>query len=142
MGAELAYRLLPFFNRRVRWTQATLIAAVAAGVAIGLGSYTFVSARGYSYLTDDPGGLRQLPYHARSLRRVDAHQPSVRGDVQRLPHAAGHPPEVRDEGAQRLLAFLLFHEILGISSRPLRHRRQRRKVGRLSCPSPTRRGMR
>jgi cytochrome c nitrite reductase small subunit len=34
--------------------QATLIAAMAIGVAIGLGSYTFVYAKGYSYLTNDP----------------------------------------------------------------------------------------
>ena len=34
--------------------QAGLIAAVVIGIAIGLGSYTFVYARGYSYLTNDP----------------------------------------------------------------------------------------
>ena len=28
--------------------------AIAAGVAAGMGSYTFVYARGYSYLTNDP----------------------------------------------------------------------------------------
>lgn len=33
---------------------ATLIAAVIGGLAIGLASYTFVYARGYSYLTNDP----------------------------------------------------------------------------------------
>ena len=31
-----------------------LIAAALIGVAIGLGSFTFVYARGYSYLTSDP----------------------------------------------------------------------------------------
>jgi cytochrome c nitrite reductase small subunit len=31
-----------------------VVAAVIAGAAIGLGSYTFIYARGYSYLTNDP----------------------------------------------------------------------------------------
>jgi cytochrome c nitrite reductase small subunit len=33
---------------------APLLFAVALGVAVGLGGYTFVYARGYSYLVDDP----------------------------------------------------------------------------------------
>jgi cytochrome c nitrite reductase small subunit len=32
-----------------------LLAAAIAGIAIGLGSYTFIYAKGYSYLTNDPG---------------------------------------------------------------------------------------
>jgi cytochrome c nitrite reductase small subunit len=31
-----------------------VLAAVAAGITIGLGCYTFVYAKGYSYLTNDP----------------------------------------------------------------------------------------
>src|SRR5687768_9962111 len=38
-------------NRR---RNATIVAAVIAGTAVGLGSYTFIYARGYSYVTDDP----------------------------------------------------------------------------------------
>jgi cytochrome c nitrite reductase small subunit len=38
----------------VRTTTLTIIAAVIGGLAIGLGSYTFVYAKGYSYLTNDP----------------------------------------------------------------------------------------
>jgi cytochrome c nitrite reductase small subunit len=33
---------------------ALLIAALVGGVAIGLGGYTFVYAKGYSYITNDP----------------------------------------------------------------------------------------
>ena len=33
---------------------ATIVAAVIGGLAFGLGSYTFVYAKGYSYLTDAP----------------------------------------------------------------------------------------
>ena len=35
-------------------TQALLASAAFAGVAAGVGGYTFVYAKGYSYLTDDP----------------------------------------------------------------------------------------
>ena len=34
--------------------RAALIAGVLAGALIGLGAYTFVYAKGYSYLTNDP----------------------------------------------------------------------------------------
>ena len=37
-----------------RWAAATLAFAVAAGLAAGIGGYTFVYARGASYLTNDP----------------------------------------------------------------------------------------
>ena len=35
-------------------TGALLLAAVLVGVLIGIGSYTFVYAKGYSYMTNDP----------------------------------------------------------------------------------------
>jgi cytochrome c nitrite reductase small subunit len=38
----------------VRAATITILAAVIGGLTIGLGSYTFVYARGYSYLTNDP----------------------------------------------------------------------------------------
>ena len=38
----------------MRRPSALLIAAIVGGVAIGLGSYTFVYAKGYSYITNDP----------------------------------------------------------------------------------------
>jgi cytochrome c nitrite reductase small subunit len=37
------------------WGPAVLVLAVALGVAAGLGAFTFVYAKGFSYLTDDPG---------------------------------------------------------------------------------------
>ena len=36
----------------MRWLPA--LAGSAIGIAVGLGGYTFVYARGYSYLTNDP----------------------------------------------------------------------------------------
>ena len=38
----------------MRRLSAAVIAASVGGIAIGLGSYTFVYAKGYSYLTNDP----------------------------------------------------------------------------------------
>ena len=43
-----------YSSRSVRTATVTIVAAVVIGLTIGLGSYTFVYARGYSYLTDDP----------------------------------------------------------------------------------------
>jgi cytochrome c nitrite reductase small subunit len=40
--------------RVVRIGSLTVIAAAIVGLAIGLGAYTFVYAKGYSYLTNDP----------------------------------------------------------------------------------------
>lgn len=41
-------------NTRVQRRSLALAAAIVAGIAGGLGSYTFVYAKGYSYLTNDP----------------------------------------------------------------------------------------
>jgi cytochrome c nitrite reductase small subunit len=38
----------------MRFQSAVLISAVVTGVLIGIGAYTFVYAKGYSYLTNDP----------------------------------------------------------------------------------------
>ena len=35
-------------------TRGLLLAAALVGVLVGLGSYTFLYAKGYSYLTNDP----------------------------------------------------------------------------------------
>ena len=47
-----------------------LIAGVVFGLLAGLGVYTFVYAKGGSYLDQRPGGVRQLPRHARAVRRL------------------------------------------------------------------------
>ena len=36
-------------------TRAAFAAVIALGLVLGLGAYTFVYARGYSYLSHDPG---------------------------------------------------------------------------------------
>ena len=41
--------------RRFPARRLLLLGAITAGLTIGLGAFTFVYARGYSYLTNDPG---------------------------------------------------------------------------------------
>ncbi len=38
----------------MEWRRLAIVAAVLTGMAIGLGAFTFVYARGWSYLTTDP----------------------------------------------------------------------------------------
>ena len=45
----------------------SLVAAVVFGVAVGLGAYTFLYAKGYSYLTNNPAAWA-LPRHAGAAR--------------------------------------------------------------------------
>jgi cytochrome c nitrite reductase small subunit len=40
--------------RRIPTRRLLLIGAISAGLMVGLGAFTFVYARGYSYLTNDP----------------------------------------------------------------------------------------
>ena len=40
-----------------------VLLGVAVGLAVGIGGFTFVYAKGASYLTDDPPGLCQLSCH-------------------------------------------------------------------------------
>lgn len=47
----------------MRFQPAVLISAAVTGVLIGVGAYTFVYAKGYSYLTNDPSAC-QLSHHA------------------------------------------------------------------------------
>lgn len=71
-----------------------IILGIAIGMAIGVGAYTFVYARGYSYMTDNAeacvnchvmqeqfsgwfklepsfgGGLQRLPYDGRARRQI------------------------------------------------------------------------
>ncbi len=58
----------------MRWAE--LLLAVLVGVAAGIGGYTFVSARGASYLTDNPAACANG--HIDQTRQG---QIALRGDV-------------------------------------------------------------
>ena len=44
----------PELQKRVSQRKLIIGVAILAGLTLGIGSYTFVYARGYSYLTNDP----------------------------------------------------------------------------------------
>ena len=83
-----------------------ILLGVVIGVAVGIGAYTFVYARGWSYLTDDPAACanchvmrEQFDGWLKSSHRAvatcnDCHTP------------AKPRRQVRDQGVQRLLALL------------------------------------
>jgi cytochrome c nitrite reductase small subunit len=86
----------------------SLILGVSIGMAIGLGVYTFVYAKGASYLTNNPASCanchimnEQYDGWLKSSHRAVA----TCNDC----HAREFPRQVRDEGDERLLAFVLFH---------------------------------
>ena len=53
-----------------RYFAAGLAVSVAFGLAAGLGGYTFVYARGGSYLTNDPAACTNCHIMQRAVRRA------------------------------------------------------------------------
>ena len=55
----------------MRLREALIVIGLLVGVAVGLGAYTFVYAKGYSYLTNDPAACANChvmgPYYSRWL---------------------------------------------------------------------------
>ena len=51
-------------------TLAGVILGATLGLALGVGAFTFIYAKGGSYLTERSQGLHQLPYHAGPIRRL------------------------------------------------------------------------
>ena len=65
-----------------------LIAAALVGVTIGIGAYTFVYARGYSYLTDDPAACANchvMRDHYTAWTRASHHAVAVCNDCHTPP---------------------------------------------------------
>ncbi|HMJ10837.1 MAG TPA: cytochrome c nitrite reductase small subunit [Polyangiaceae bacterium] len=115
----------------IRARTATLLLAVLLGIAFGIGGYTFVYAKGYSYLTDDPAACAnchvmlpqfqswsKAPHHAVASCN-DCHTPSgffAKYGVKAL------------NGFNHSLAFTTgrFHE-------PIRANRMNQRVAREAC---------
>ena len=103
-----------------------IIFGVTFGLAIGVGAYTFVYARGYSYLSDNAEGCANCHVMQQQYRRlVEIKSSSCRG-LQRLPHAAGARGQIHDQGAEWILAFLLLHHRLVRRQHPHHPPRPRR----------------
>jgi cytochrome c nitrite reductase small subunit len=66
----------------------SLIAAILSGVLIAVGGYTFVYARGYSYLTNDPqacANCHVMDNHFRAWVKSSHHQVAVCNDCHTPP---------------------------------------------------------
>ena len=83
--------------------------AVAIGAAIGLGGFTFVYAKGYSYLSNDPNACANCHIMRDHLDAYVEIEPSLRRHVQRLPHAAWACAEVLHQSGAWLLSFARLH---------------------------------
>ena len=73
-------------------TGAGLVLGLLAGLAAGVGGYTFIYARGASYMTNAPEALRQLSRHGRAVQGLEPLEPPRGSGVQRLPHAGEFLP--------------------------------------------------
>ena len=90
-------------------SRALLLVAVLVGLLIGLSGYTFVYARGYSYLSNDPGACANC-HVMRDHFAAWTREPSDGRRLQRLSYATGMEWEVRHESSKRVLALVLFHD--------------------------------
>ena len=76
----------------VKGPYAGRVAAVLAGVLIGVGGYTFVYAKGYSYLTNDPGACANchiMRDHFSAWTRSSHHAVAVCNDCHTPPDFVG-----------------------------------------------------
>ena len=91
-------------------TAAVLVVAVLLGVAAGVGGYTFVYAKGGSYLTERSARLRQLPRHARAVSRLGRSRATARSpSATTATRRPASSPKYADQGDERLLALVRLH---------------------------------
>ena len=78
---------------------------VVAGLAVGIGGYTFVYARGASYLTNDPAACANCHIMREQYDgwTAGSHRAAAACNYCHTP--ARSPAQVRDESAQWLLAY-------------------------------------
>src|SRR5690242_2127899 len=78
-----------------------LILGCLLGIPAGVGAFTFVYAKGFSYLST-PARLRQLPRHEPAVRRVAQERSPPHRDLRGVPPAGPGPRQVRGQGRPRL----------------------------------------
>lgn len=98
------------------------ISASAIGVAVAVGAYTFIYARGYSYLTDDPGACANchiMRDHFTAWSRSSHHAVAVCNDCHTPPGTVGKYVTKAINGFHHSVAFTTgrFHEPLRITPR-------------------------
>jgi cytochrome c nitrite reductase small subunit len=59
-----------------------VLAAVLVGVLVGVGSYTFIYAKGYAYMTNDPAACANCHVMRDHFAAWTPRQPSVRCRLQ------------------------------------------------------------
>jgi cytochrome c nitrite reductase small subunit len=98
------------------------ISASAVGVAVAVGAYTFIYARGYSYLTNDPGACANchiMQDHFNAWTRSSHHAVAVCNDCHTPPGIVGKYVTKGINGFHHSLAFTAgrFPEPLRITPR-------------------------
>jgi hypothetical protein len=113
-----------------------IILGVTLGLAVGVGAYTFVYARGYSYMTDNAEAcvnchVMQEQFSGwvksshRAVQRLGEIKSSSCCSLQRLSHATGPNRKIFYQGAKWVLAFLLLYDWLVRRQHPDHTKRSR-----------------
>ena len=106
---------------------------VVLGLLLGLGGYTFIYARGASYLTNDPERVRQLPRHAGAVRRLAALEPPLASpSATTATRRTTSSASTSTKAQQRLLALVLLHH-RHASTSPSASRRATPRVTEGAC---------
>ncbi len=89
---------------------ARLVLAIAAGSAVGIMGYTFVYAKGYSYLSNDPSACANchiMNEQYDGWTRSSHHAVATCNDCHTPPDMIG---KYMTKAVERVLAFVLFHD--------------------------------
>jgi len=104
-----------------KWTLIFAVAAVVVGIGIGIGGYTFVYAKGASYLTNNPEACANchiMSDHYRTWSRSSHHAVAVCNDCHAPHNLAGKYATKGINGFKHSWAFTTgwFHEPIQITN--------------------------
>ena len=115
------------------------------GIPVGVGAFTFVYAKGFSYLSPDPRACVNCHVMNPAVRRLAQERPPAHRDLRRVPSAARGHREVGGQGRARLPPLRRLHaaELQGAdrdhAARPRHGPRQLRALSRGARPGDRRR---
>lgn len=115
-----------FLVRRRRWLlSALLVLGISIGIAAGVGGYTFIYAKGYSYMTNDPNACANchvMENHLAAWTKSSHHAVAVCNDCHAPHNFVGKWMTKGINGWNHSLAFTTgrFHEPIEISPRNLK----------------------
>lgn len=107
-------------SRRRRWTWIAVVLGLAVGAAAGVGGFTFVYARGGSYMTDDPAACANchvMQNHLDAWRKGSHHAVATCNDCHTPHDLIGKYLTKASNGYHHSLAFTTgnFHEPIAIT---------------------------